>query len=143
MAHALDDLDHEGWNPSSAVGRASWLRVSVISTRFKEEILEISLGSITDDLEERARCCSKYEWELATNLNFRSLQRRLREFKEPLPLTVRDRSYQWVLEITVAENFSQLSKEVDFVYNDVLSREDFVIGHAHTDWTPPSPRMVL
>ena len=54
-AHALDDLDRGGWNHNSAMGRVSWLRVSIISTRFKEEIFELSLGSITDNLEEGAR----------------------------------------------------------------------------------------
>ena len=55
LAHALNNLDHEGWNPDSGVGRASWLRVSVISTKFREEILELSLGADTNNLDERAR----------------------------------------------------------------------------------------
>lgn len=55
LAHAMTDLDNEGWNPSSVVGRAAWLRVSVISTKFREEILELSLGVFTENLEDRAR----------------------------------------------------------------------------------------
>lgn len=55
LTRALNDLDHEGWNPSSVVGRASWLRVSVVSAKFREEILELSLGANTIDLDERAR----------------------------------------------------------------------------------------
>lgn len=55
LAHALNDLDHEGWNQNSVVGRASWLRVSVINAKFREEILELSLGASTDNLDERAR----------------------------------------------------------------------------------------
>lgn len=55
LAHALSDMDKEGWNPTSVVGRASWLRVEIISTRFREEILELSLGVSTDNLEDRAR----------------------------------------------------------------------------------------
>lgn len=55
LARALNDLDHEGWNPNSVVGQASWLRVSVICTKFREEILELSLGASTENLDERAR----------------------------------------------------------------------------------------
>ena len=55
LTRALNDLDHEGWNPSSSVGRASWLRVAVVSAKFREEILELSLGAGTDDLHDRSR----------------------------------------------------------------------------------------
>lgn len=55
LARALNDLDPEGWNPNSVAGNASWLRVAFISTKFREEILELSLGAGTDDLDERAR----------------------------------------------------------------------------------------
>lgn len=55
LARALAELDNEGWNPSSVVGRASWLRVSVISTKLREEILELSLGVSTENLEDRVR----------------------------------------------------------------------------------------
>lgn len=55
LARALAELDDEGWNSSSAVGRASWLRVSIISTKFREEILELSLGVSTENLEDRVR----------------------------------------------------------------------------------------
>ena len=55
LAHALTDLNNEGWNPTSVVGRASWLRVSIISTKLREEILELSLGVSTENLESRAR----------------------------------------------------------------------------------------
>ena len=55
LDRALSDLDHEGWNQNSTVGRASWLRVSVIFARLREEILELSLGGNIDDLDERAR----------------------------------------------------------------------------------------
>ncbi len=54
-ARALSELDEEGWNMSSAVGQASWLRVSIISAKFREEILELSLGADVDNLDERAR----------------------------------------------------------------------------------------
>ena len=41
FAHALDGLDDEGRNANSAVSCGSWLGVLVMSTRFKEEILEL------------------------------------------------------------------------------------------------------
>ena len=55
LARALAELDNEGWNPTSAVSRGSSLRVSVISTKFREEILELSLGVSTENLEDRVR----------------------------------------------------------------------------------------
>lgn len=55
LSRALNELDDKGWNLHSVVGRASWLRVSVISTKLREEILELSLGANTDGLDERAR----------------------------------------------------------------------------------------
>ncbi|CAD6589419.1 MAG: hypothetical protein ASARMPRED_004039 [Alectoria sarmentosa] len=110
LARALNDLDPEGWNPNSAAGNASWLRVSFISTKFREEILELSLGVGTDDLDERAR----------------SLKERLRQSEKSLPLKLRDRPDRWVLERTVAENFFLLSKHLDFVYNDFLIERTLV-----------------
>lgn len=55
LARALDELDQEGWNPNSVVGRSSWLRVSGINTKFREEILELSLGADTENLDGRAK----------------------------------------------------------------------------------------
>lgn len=55
LARALSELNHEGWNQDPVVGRASWLRVSGISSNLREEILELSLGVNTDNLDERAR----------------------------------------------------------------------------------------
>ena len=45
QARALSDPDQEGWNLNSVVGHAFWLRVSVIRIKFREEILELSLGA--------------------------------------------------------------------------------------------------
>ena len=55
LASVLNDLDHEGWNPNTVMGAGAWLRVSIISAKFREEILELSLGACTDNLAERAR----------------------------------------------------------------------------------------
>ena len=55
LARALSELNQEGWNQNTVVGRASWLRVSGITSKFREEILELSLGVNTDNLDERAR----------------------------------------------------------------------------------------
>ena len=55
LANVLNELDHEGWNPNSVMGAAAWLRVSIISAKLREEVLELSLGACTDNLDERAR----------------------------------------------------------------------------------------
>ncbi|KAF6236921.1 hypothetical protein HO173_005212 [Letharia columbiana] len=59
QARALSDPDQEGWNLNSVVGRAFWLRVSVIRIKFREEILELSLGANTANLDGRARYHTK------------------------------------------------------------------------------------
>ena len=51
----LNDLDHEGWNSNTKMGAAAWLRVSVVAAKFREEVLELSLGASSDSLDERAR----------------------------------------------------------------------------------------
>ena len=55
LASVLNDLDHEGWNSSTIMGAGAWLRVSILSAKFREEVLELSLGACTDNLDERAR----------------------------------------------------------------------------------------
>lgn len=61
-----------------------------------------------------------------TDMYHRTLKERLRESEESLPSKLRDRPDQWVLERTVAENFFQLTKHVDFVYNDFLLERTLV-----------------
>lgn len=55
LQHALSNLDADGWNKTGRVDRASWLQTSIICSRFREEILEISLGSNTFALYDRAQ----------------------------------------------------------------------------------------
>lgn len=55
LERALSDLDSEGWKQRSVVGRDSWFRVAILIARIREEILEISLGTDPDMLEERAQ----------------------------------------------------------------------------------------
>ena len=52
---ALEHLDSDGWNKDSPVGRTAWLRMSALTMKLREEILEVSLGVDTAQLEERAR----------------------------------------------------------------------------------------
>lgn len=59
QARDLSDPDQEVWNLNSVVGRAFWLRVSVIRIKFREEILELSLGANTVNLDGRARYHTK------------------------------------------------------------------------------------
>ena len=61
-----------------------------------------------------------------TDLHYRTLKERLRESERSLPSKLRDRSDRWVLERTVAENVYQLSKHLDFVYNEFLLERTLV-----------------
>lgn len=60
------------------------------------------------------------------NLHCRSLKERLRKSEESLPFKLRDRPDRWVMERTVAENFFQLTKHIDFVYNCFLIERTLV-----------------
>ena len=55
LQEALDKLDANGWNTEGRVGRTTWLRTSILCCRFREEILDLSLGSSTFGLYERAQ----------------------------------------------------------------------------------------
>ncbi len=55
LQEALGNLDADGWNLEGRVDRTSWLRVSILCCKFREEILEISLGSSTAGLYDRAQ----------------------------------------------------------------------------------------
>ena len=55
LQSALDTLDENGWNPNSTISSSSWLRVSISIGKFREEILELSLGTDTEDLLGRGQ----------------------------------------------------------------------------------------
>ena len=63
---------------------------------------------------------------LATEHHHRKVKERLRESEESLPVKLRDRSDRWVLERKAAENYTQLSKHLDFVYNEFLIERTLV-----------------
>ena len=54
LDQALGALDEEGWNRNSIIIWTTWVRASATITKLREEILEISLGTDTSQLEERA-----------------------------------------------------------------------------------------
>ena len=55
LQEALNNLDDNGWNLEGRVDRSTWLRLCVLCCKFREEILEISLGSSTIGLYDRAQ----------------------------------------------------------------------------------------
>ena len=55
LQEALSKFDADGWNLEGRVDRNSWLRVSIICCKFREEILEISLGSSNAGLYDRVQ----------------------------------------------------------------------------------------
>ena len=61
-----------------------------------------------------------------TDLHYRALKERLRESEKSLPPKLRDRSDQWVLERTVAENMFRLAKHLDYVHNEFLLERTLV-----------------
>ena len=54
LQEAISKLNADGWNEEKKAGRAAWLRTSVLCCKFREEILELSLGSNTFGLYDRA-----------------------------------------------------------------------------------------
>lgn len=61
-----------------------------------------------------------------TKSRYRALKDRIRESENGLPFKLRDRPDRWILERTVAENFFQLSKHLDYVYNEFLLERTLV-----------------
>ena len=53
LERAVGALDPEGWSRDSVVPWTTWLRGSAITARLREEVLEISLGTDVNQLEER------------------------------------------------------------------------------------------
>ena len=51
----VDSLDDEGWSRNMTVDRTSWLRAFIITSKFRDEVLEISLGTDTSRLNERVQ----------------------------------------------------------------------------------------
>lgn len=51
----LSRLDVNGWNTEGVIRRLAWVRTSVLVTRFREEILELSLGPAKENMEQTAR----------------------------------------------------------------------------------------
>jgi len=52
---AVNGLDGDGWDQNPSASRPSWIRVATISSKLREEILELSLGANPDKLEDKAR----------------------------------------------------------------------------------------
>lgn len=69
----------------------------------------------------------KIRWsESVTNSHSSNLKQRLEESEKSLPAKLRDRPDRWVLERTVSENVFQLSKHLDFVYNEFILERTLV-----------------
>jgi len=126
LDRAVKELDDDGWNQSSSVGRPSWLRVSIISSKLREEILELSLGANPDKLEERARSVRTIEFTRMSNLRYRDLRERLKKSEESLPLKFRVQSRFWALDRTVPENFFLINRQLDYLYDDFLLERTLV-----------------
>lgn len=50
-----DQLDGNGWNTGARICRATWIRVKMLLSVVREDILELSLGPILDDTLTRAQ----------------------------------------------------------------------------------------
>lgn len=47
------NLDEDGWSRDRAIRPSSWIRVRFIMSKFREEILELSLGPASADIVQR------------------------------------------------------------------------------------------
>jgi hypothetical protein len=69
LEDAVDDLDQEGWNQQGKVQRSTFARLSATNALITEEILEISLGNLSQHtIVQRAE-----EIELRTNMCWNEL----------------------------------------------------------------------
>ena len=55
LQHALSKLNADGWDEEKRTSQSAWFRASIICCKFREEILEVSLGASTRDLYNRAQ----------------------------------------------------------------------------------------
>jgi hypothetical protein len=69
LEHAVENLDNEGWNQRGMVQRSTFARLSAKNASITEEILEISMGNLSqDDVVRRAA-----EIETRTNKHWEAL----------------------------------------------------------------------
>ncbi len=92
LDRAVNELDKDGWNQDLSVSRPSWIRASIISSKLREEILEISLGTKPDKLEEKARSVRTRMLTTMLKQGYRVLKERLQQSEESLPRRFRDQS---------------------------------------------------
>jgi hypothetical protein len=55
LQRSLSKLDEKGWNRHPSVRRTGYIRIRMLTSFIREDILEISLGSAVDDLDQRAQ----------------------------------------------------------------------------------------
>ncbi len=126
LDRAVNELDKDGWNQDLSVSRPSWIRASIISSKLREEILEISLGTKPDKLEEKARSVRTRMLTTMLKQGYRVLKERLQQSEESLPRRFRDQSAVWAQDRTVYENFSFIHRTLDYLYNDFLLERTLV-----------------
>jgi hypothetical protein len=49
---AISRLDSEGWNTSGAIHRQTWARMKIALSVILEEVLELSLGAASSDIDQ-------------------------------------------------------------------------------------------
>jgi hypothetical protein len=55
LQRVLSQLDGKGWNSHGPVRRTGYIRIRMLTSFIREDILEISLGPAVDDLAQKAQ----------------------------------------------------------------------------------------
>lgn len=53
LEKAMRSLDENGWNTDGNFRRSTWRRVKLIVSQFREEVLEVCLGTPQDDIKSQ------------------------------------------------------------------------------------------
>ncbi|KAG8525623.1 uncharacterized protein KY384_009267 [Bacidia gigantensis] len=108
---ALASIDENGWNNEDIITRWTWLRAYAICLRIREDILELSLGIDSDNIQGRAQAIS---------------DRQQKALREELPPKLQKKPSSWIQRKGAAYNFFLLMKFIVFECNDFILQRALV-----------------
>ncbi|KAJ5555325.1 hypothetical protein N7461_003795 [Penicillium sp. DV-2018c] len=104
LNYSPNDIDENGWSVHGVVQRSSWIRVRFIISTFRDEILEVSLQSVTPQLETMLE----------------DISRRCYIAWESLPRCLRYSPECWDRNLPVAVCLMMIVSYLAYLYNDFL-----------------------
>lgn len=107
LCYALDELDPAGWNTQGRFYRASWTRARSIISRFRDEILEVSLQKSTSQ----------------TAAILFDISKRCNSAWNELPVHLRYTPQCWEMNLPVAIPIMLVVSYLAYLYNEFLIQQ--------------------